>query len=565
MTVRIKEEAVRVGVFGDPNILAEIEEHFAFKVPDAFRSPSHDIWIRSGGKMGWDGMKRPFKTKGSAGLLPRGHLPDLLAYLKRRDIDISSESEFIHNPFSKIVADDLPAQIIEAEFEMDESQKECVAALCKAGHGIAYVTVSGGKTAILLEAAAVIRTQKPKARVLYITPAERLVSQVYKEAKKFLPDWDITQYGGKIKDISGKDLVVCTTAMVSRNILKLKKWLSTFDIILADECHHFTSDSGRKIIINCPAQYRLAASDTLKQDDIVKHTELIGLFGPVLIRMKAEALINSGRLATPYIYLIDLPPTKEFTKLTKDAVVGTNAWAWVDGVWHKGVYRGPVYREDDDGEILLLKGEPVKLPGYHLIEIDGDEVPVDSSHCLLERLNDKAIIRYKARNEMATRWVKYFAVDRGLRTLVVATRTIHVMILKSLLSKVIPADKLRVLVGTASTKERDATLEWVKKTPGCVLISPLIKEGVSINELEAGVIADRIADWEYAKQIIGRFVRKKKKGPNEAHIAWFYDRQHRVFKKSATALFDRLSEEARGFKLIHPVTEPGTEHLALQW
>src|SRR5208337_1505742 len=121
---------------------------------------------------------------------------------------------------------------------------------------------------------------------------------------------------------------------------------------------------------------------------------------------------------------------------------------------------------------------------------------VESTYCLLERVNDRAIVRFKERNELIVEWAKYYSQKRKFPTLVVCTRTLHIYILQSLIGQAVGEEKVQILLGDHTSKERDTAFDWFRHTPGGVLISPLVQEGVSINEIRGGVIADAVADWE---------------------------------------------------------------------
>jgi hypothetical protein len=120
---------------------------------------------------------------------------------------------------------------------------------------------------------------------------------------------------------------------------------------------------------------------------------------------------------------------------------------------------------------------------------------------------------------------------------------------------------VRCLTGDASTSQRNEMFGWLKRTRGAVLVTPLIKEGVSINEIRAGVVADVVADWEVAKQIIGRFMRKKD-GRNECHITWFVDRQCPIYFKHTAEMMEKLGR-IEEFTFYHPVAGPDSIGQAL--
>jgi superfamily II DNA or RNA helicase len=345
--------------------------------------------------------------------------------------------------------------------------------------------------------------------------------------------------------------------------------------VLVHNCHHAAAPSVDVILQEFKgAFYRVAASDTIKSDDPIKHDHITGLCGPVLLTVHQNVLIEAGRSAIPHIYLID---PKEWLGCM-DAVPyrpnpGSRAWVLLDGedAMRKGVYAGPVYERDDKGNIKTKKSKvlngtkiesmdvEVTVPGLHTISIDGLDYEIDASYCLLERSTDRCIVNFKERNDLIAQWVKYFSGDQGKRTVVVATRTIHVLVLEALLTatKGIDPAKVMTLVGEDSPARRNKVFAWFKKTPGAILVTPLIKEGVSINEIEAGVIADYVGDYEYFNQILGRFIRKKE-GENRAEIVAFVDRQQKRFEKGCTKMLVKV-QKIKGYVFYWPCVLPGSE------
>lgn len=336
--------------------------------------------------------------------------------------------------------------------------------------------------------------------------------------------------------------------------------------------HNCGSKTSKKVLMAIPAYFRLGASDTGKENDLVRYNEVRGLFGPMLNEVHAAPLIEEGRLARPHIYVVDKPEwIGRLSTVPHRPEVGSRAFMLLESEWVEGTYAGPVYELDDegkprmkdvktadkakDGEWIVIQ-ERVVVPGLHRLNIDGIEHEVESRWCLLDRMYDRAIIQFKPRNQMIVEWVKYF-VGQGWPTIVAATRTTHVYILEALLSKAVGQSNVRILVGDDSPNERDEAFEWFKATPGAVLITPLVKEGVSINEIRAMVVADHVADFEVARQIIGRAMRPKKTGDNRAHVVWFWDKQHSVLRKGCSRVFNYL-ERVEGFEFYHPCAGPET-------
>lgn len=512
-------------------------------------------------RVGWDGWRNPIKkAKPKPGdppgcqpaVLLRGWSPVILDLAEELGMEVD-KTGLLPNPFAGISDDDIPDDLLAVDLDQSQwtIQKRCVLAWLQRGMARHMVTVSGGKTAMFCAAAAMVKTRFPQARFLYLTPTERLVKQVYVEASKFLPDWHITQFGGSGRDDTGTDIVVCTDAILNSRFEELvyDGWFKTFQCILNDESHRSAAKSRSQVLLACGAYFRFSASDTTKSEDPDANATLTGLCGPIVERVEPIELLNIDRVARPTINVVTVPEWKgKFDHLSHEPEIDTPAWVLADEAWRSGIYKGPVFELDKDGEVKTnpRTGLPVKAPSQHSISIDGEEFQVESRWCLLERKYDKAIISFKERNALIGRWVKYYS-DKGWPTLVIATRTLHVLILEAVIQKLIPPEKVRVLFGLHGTDERDAAFEWFKTTPGAVLISPLVKIGVSVNEIRAGVIADIVGDHEYARQLIGRFIRKKHAGDNTAQITWFVETQHKSYAAGSRKLLSRL-HEVEGFE-----------------
>ena len=563
----ITEDTTKISVTGPEAELSEIALRMRFRPPDYWRSDAYQLFKISGGKKGWNGYMCPFKQlKPDSYWALRGHLGEVLEWARVLKFDVNTDN-VLRSPFYGMVPDDIPDDIVKADFQLDQGQRESIVCWLSSGMGVNKMTVSAGKTVCFITAAALIKQRHPDVRILYITPTERLVNQVFQSACEHLPDWNITQYGGGKGNKKGTDMVVCTMAILGRNykVLLTSGWFKSIFCVLYDESHHAQSPSSEKVLLAIPAYYRLGASDSTKEDDIVKSTRIRGLLGPVLNVIKADGLMDAGRMARPTIYLIDNQNwSGRFEEKSHTAPKNSDAWVLMDGDWIQATYLGPTFEKaepvggqyrpgEEDGLKRDRNGEMIILQNFHRLLINGEELEMPSRWCLLDRLYDRAIIRFKDRNELIARWAKYF-IDKDYPTLVVATRTLHVLILQSVISKLVGADRVRILFSEHSTKERNATFDWVREGGGRVLVSPLAKEGCSINELRAGIIADVVASSEYANQLIGRFLRKKNQD-NTASVAWFVDRQHRTYRRGCMKLFKRLSE-IRGYRFCHPVVEP---------
>jgi len=511
----------------------------------------------------------------------RGWLPDLLEHAGTLGLRVDT-TKLLPNPYAELCLDDLPERLIEADFDLDDDQRTGIWLWLTKGVGVNQACVSAGKTAMFCGAIAFARLRFPTLRTLYLVPTERLVRQVTTEARKFLPELEIGQYGGGKHECDAADVVVATGAMIGAHFEEHRDsgWFKTFGALCCDESHRVAGDTMQSIVNVVPAYFRWGASDTTKEDDADAFALIKGSLGPVLHRVESAPLIEIGRIAKPKIYLIDVPGwEREYAHLRHTPEPGSPAWVLDDGHWRKVVYKGQlplldangdpvmhtvkVDKLDERGRRLFKAGFPVKEKvtepvwneGWHMLEGQGGHLyEAQSRWCLLERVYDKAIILNKDRNNLIAEWTQFFS-NQDKQTLVVCTRTLHVMLLEHLIKDRVDPKLVKILFSVHQSKERDETFDWLRLTPGAVLISPLVKEGVSINEIKAGVIADHVVSKDVARQIIGRYIRKKRDGANEAEIVWFIDRQHPRLARNSTQLFTEL-EKIRGYTYYHPCHHP---------
>lgn len=561
--VHVKETSSRLVLTGTKDDLETLSKAYRIRPPEYWRSPKWELYKKTKGEHGWDGYIYPLKVRGITGVLARGHLDDLRMKAIQHDVSLD-ESGVLRRPYAGMTIDDVPTDLVKSEFPDYPHQREIVWKWLQQCMGIGEITVSGGKTRSFCMAAAMLKRKLKKMRVLYLVPTERLVKQACLDAKGFLPDWNITQYGGGKRDNTG-ELVVATYAIVSRNFRELGEWLVTFNVLFVDEAHHAASPTLSQIIESVPAYFKFGATDSAKEDDPIRGLAIRGLLGPVLTEVKAGQLIEDGHLARPTILIVDMPSWQNrFADLPHQAVPGTAAWAYMAETWKKATYLGISVERDSQGVPILKNGKEIQMPSSHRLEINGTELDVESRWCLLERVYDRAIIRFKERNEMIYAWAKHFSNTKE-RSLIVATRTLHVLLLQAGLGHVIDPNLVRILFSEHDTKERDEVFQWLKDTPGSVLISPLVKEGVSIPELTAGIIGDYVGSIDVARQLVGRFIRKKRhRDDNTAKIVWFVDRQVPSYRRGSLELL-REMEKIRGYDFVHPLAGPETLDLGLRY
>jgi superfamily II DNA or RNA helicase len=587
--IRVIEGPTHIKLVGDSSELSNLASKLRFRPKGFEHAPSYKAYVLTDGQDGWDGYVCPitFSNDERANCL-RGHRDTIIELAQKLGYQVDT-SQCLKSPFASITSDDIPVDLLASDFDLDEYQRESVAFWLSHGMGVNKIAVNGGKTAMFAAAAGMIIAKFSDARILYITQSERLVRQAYKDIKAFMPGFHITQFGGSKNDKTGKDMVICTVAMLwaHRQELIAEKWFNNFIAVLYDESHHVCAPTSSKIMMQIPAFFRLGASDSKRDSDPALANKIQGLLGPIRYVVPVSTYIDIGRSAKPTIYLVQNGDWhNRFKSVPHQADPDTPAWALVGSEWKHGTYVGPVYERDESGQIKMRKvrelegveenevytsngdvdtqkkakwievEKPVTVDGFHVIQFDGSSTTynVDSRYCLLDRTIDKSIISFKERNELIVAWAKHYSQERNFPTLVVCTRTMHVLVLETMIGNAIGQDNVKVLFSEHTPKERDQAFAWFRSHPGGVLISPLVKEGVSINEIRGGVIADYIGDAEVMNQIIGRFIRKKQ-GDNEAFITAFIDVQHPALRRGSKRVFNKL-HDIRGYTFYHPCLGP---------
>ncbi len=541
--IKINEFTSELHLSGSKPVLEELRERFRFRPEGFWRSLRYQLYVTTGGEKGWDGYIYPVKCAHKQWTAPRGYLGDIVSAIEELG-HIPDTDELFERPYAQLTADQIPADLLKTNFKLDDHQRQCVAVMLAAMVGRVKVTVSGGKTEIFLACIRWLRQRWPKLRCLYITPTERLVKQVYSRASDTMRDMVVSQYGGGKSETDG-DLVVATSAMLHRNLDKQADWMKKFAVVCCDECHYAASPSWLAILKSLRAIWRFAASDSMKVNSDSGAATLHGLFGPILHTVKTQAMIDLDRVAVPHVHMLRVKTWHgRYDAVPHVVEPETPVWVYDQntGGYEKGTYLRQGLVRDEHGE------ETEETNGLCLVQkASGEQVEISGKWMLMERAYDKAITAFKERNHAIADIAAGFS-KRGWRTLVVATRTLHCYTLNSLLADRLGEDVVQTLLGSATPSERDMTFEWFKRTKGAVLVSSLVKVGVSINEIRAGVVADHVVDHEVFNQIVGRFIRKKK-DTNVAHIVMFDDIQNHTMRANAKSLKDWIRRKASGYQL----------------
>jgi superfamily II DNA or RNA helicase len=193
-------------------------------------------------------------------------------------------------------------------------QVQCVFKMIRSKRGIANLATGAGKTKIGIAVIHILRTllaEQPVGRkALFVVGGVHLLNQVYDE----FHEAGITNVGRVGDAFSEFDqpitVAICASlyAGLKRSDKDVKKLLEDVNILVFDECAHLKADSWMAIGSRCGAQYRygLDAFSMDPEEVDANAIRLMGITGPVLVRLPASWLWRRGYLAEPLMTTIDL-------------------------------------------------------------------------------------------------------------------------------------------------------------------------------------------------------------------------------------------------------------------
>jgi Uncharacterized protein conserved in bacteria len=206
-------------------------------------------------------------------LLPRGFLNQIVAFLKKNNIEYSLNFEY---PLLGEVS-------FSSSIELRLQQAIAVNSALTQDQGVIIAPAGSGKTIIGLELIA-----KRKLPALILVHRQQLLSQWMERIQTFLgiPKTHIGRYDG-IKKEFGKEITVGLLQSFSRkgNISEIK---NNFGTIIVDECHHIPAKTFREVVsqLNPRFIYGLTATPTRKHND---EKLIYAYIGDIVARMEAQS------------------------------------------------------------------------------------------------------------------------------------------------------------------------------------------------------------------------------------------------------------------------------------
>jgi len=233
-------------------------------------------------------------------IIPRGFLPDLIAYC--RELDVSYHIDDRRQKKSPVT--------FRSSIELYPHQEKALEPTTKKDFGVIVAPPGSGKTIMGLELIA--RKRQP---ALIVVHRKQLFDQWIKRIESFLgiPKKDIGKFSGSHKK-QGKEITVGMIQTLKQNE-ESNKILDSFGTIIVDECHHIPAKTFRETITRFSSYYLygLTATPMRKNND----EDLIYVYiGNILSEITADFLdeekpstvqinIRTTSLQAPFDYRID--------------------------------------------------------------------------------------------------------------------------------------------------------------------------------------------------------------------------------------------------------------------
>jgi superfamily II DNA or RNA helicase len=247
----------------------------------------------------WDGITRLMKqASNKAWFFPEGLLPRVRKILNAFGYKIEYKQRHAPNPKLDLTWNG-PA--------LREYQNDVVTQTMKkltAGEGcIVNLPTGGGKSICGMRI--IYKLQVP---TLITVHNKELMMQWVREISHVL-GYVPSIYGGGKKEKDG----LITVAMV-QTLTKDKNFpLNRFDLLLADEIHHYSAPTFEKVAMKCNSYYRMGLSATTRREDGAE-MKFIGGIGSIIQPIDAKQLIKEGYLTKPKLIILRPPAPPKLGK-----------------------------------------------------------------------------------------------------------------------------------------------------------------------------------------------------------------------------------------------------------
>lgn len=270
-------------ISGSGDDVERIYTYFSIPNPNAF-------FLRKYMHRGWDGKVHYLSETGN---IATGLIPELMDFCKKAKIRY--EVRDFRPKFKKVEPHVTSLNGISLRDYQLRSVNNVVTNTLPTGEyfprGVLKEATNAGKT---IMSSAIAKNFGGKA--IFLMNSTELFTQALKEIPQFLP--------GKVGQISSKkiewnDFMVCMIKTTLNRLPFIKKELSTYDVLIVDECDLSNNKTNKAVIDalwHCPVRVGLSGSvfmSKLKKDEL-KNKNIKTYFGNLLDEVSNKELITKG-------------------------------------------------------------------------------------------------------------------------------------------------------------------------------------------------------------------------------------------------------------------------------
>lgn len=139
-------------------------------------------------------------------------------------------------------------------------------------------------------------------KTLYIVDRRNLAHQTLKEFQK-VTKMSVGILGDGLDNVSDITIAMIQTLKNRYKDRKFQKYLESIDLIVIDECHKISKGMYHKVLVKCPAYFRVGLSGTPLIRGDMGDLFLIADTGEVLSESNRQELEEAGHLAKPKVYI----------------------------------------------------------------------------------------------------------------------------------------------------------------------------------------------------------------------------------------------------------------------
>ncbi len=303
---------------GELELYCQVRDAIKCDAPGARYMYQHKLWLRTGGKAGWDGktsiLSKPHPSNKSA-FFPAGLLPLIHDKLMEKMTDTIQFNDLRVTPNVKAGTYTVPLRGYQAVCFLDAVTNTVTMGGQKFHWpcGVLQIATGGGKTEI-----AVAMYQAMPVPTMFIAHRKHLVTQARERFKKY--GISTGQIGDGKFEPDPTGITVATVQTIHKlfkegDSSKIRLFAGASQIFF-DEAHLAASkiDKGNQLVTVARqfrgAYFRYGLTATPFMKDQYSNQLLMGCTGDKLCEISNDQLIQAGHLTPPRVVIIEMPAVK---------------------------------------------------------------------------------------------------------------------------------------------------------------------------------------------------------------------------------------------------------------